>query len=447
MFGRAGALWIVPAEGGEPRPLTALDAARGEVLHEHPLVLPGGRFVLFSSLTAAAGTERIEAVSIDSGSRSVVAERAISPVWSPTNHLLFFRDGALVAVRLDPHTARVAGEAVPVLPSGVVGSDVTGKLLLSLSSTGTLLYAPVGFLENRVVSVGRDGRALALGLPSGEYANPRLSPDGRRLLVEDGGRFLEVLDLMRGTRAQLTAAGVGTAFATWTSDGKRVVARRFGVPSWIVADGSGKSAVLPGASSNDYPSSPGPDPDSVMVVRVKPDTAGDIFQMSLSGAFEPRSLLATPAYDGGPQLSPDGHWLLYQSNPSGQAAIFVRRYPGLDRPYPVSSGGGVQARWSRTGREIYYRDGRHMVAVSVDTSGAEPIFGSPTPLFADEYDFGLGTSIPNYDVTSDGRFLMLQRERERRHLAPGHQLGRGVEAPRADWELSRSTVLQSQRAD
>ncbi len=259
------------------------------------------------------------------------------------------------------------------------------------------------------MSVGRDGGVLALGLPSGEYANPRLSPDGRRLLVEDGARFLEVLDLMRGTRAELTAAGLGTAFATWTSDGKRVVARRLGIPAWIAADGSGESAALPGGSTNDYPTSPGPDPDSVLVVRVDPDTTGDIFQMSLSGAFQPRSLLATPAYDGGPQLSPDGHWLLYQSNPSGQAAIFVRRYPGLDRPYPVSSGGGVQARWSRTGHEIYYRNDRHMVAVSVDTSGAEPIFGSPTPLFADEYDFGLGTSIPNYDVTSDGRFIMLQR--------------------------------------
>ena len=390
VFGRAGALWILPAEGGDPRRLTSLDAARGEVLHNHSIVLPGGRFVLFSSLTAPAGTERIEAVSIDSGSRSVVAERAISPVWSPTGHLLFVRDGALVAARLDPQTARVEGEAVPVLPSGVVGSDATGKLLLSLSSTGTLLYAPVGLLENRAVSVGRDGGVLALGLPSGEYANPRLSPDGRRLLVEDGARFLEVLDLMRGTRAELTAAGLGTAFATWTSDGKRVVARRLGIPAWIAADGSGESAALPGGSTNDYPTSPGPDPDSVLVVRVDPDTTGDIFQMSLSGAFQPRSLLATPAYDGGPQLSPDGHWLLYQSNPSGQAAIFVRRYPGLDRPYPVSSGGGVQARWSRTGHEIYYRNDRHMVAVSVDTSGAEPIFGSPTPLFADEYRLRFG---------------------------------------------------------
>jgi Tol biopolymer transport system component len=244
---------------------------------------------------------------------------------------------------------------------------------------------------------------------SGEYANPRLSPDQRQLLVEIEGGFIETLDLARGTRAQLTGRGFGTAFAAWSADGRRIVVRRFNAPSWIAASGSGESAILPRAASNDFPSSPGPDPDSVLVVRIEPETSGDIFLLSLSGAFEPRSLLATPAYDGGPELSPDGRWLLYQSNPSGQAEVFVRHYPELDRPYPVSAGGGVQARWSRTGREIYYRNGQRMVAVSVDTSGAEPTFGAPTALFADEYDFGLGISIPNYDVTSDGRFIMLRR--------------------------------------
>ena len=100
--------------------------------------------------------------------------------------------------------------------------------------------------------------------------------------------------------------------------------------------------------------------------------------MSISGAFEPKPLIVTPAYDGGAQLSPDGHWLLYQSDASGRAEIYVRRYPALDRQWQVSEGGGVQARWSRNSREIYYRSGKHIVAVSLDASGAEPAFGKPT---------------------------------------------------------------------
>ena len=131
--------------------------------------------------------------------------------------------------------------------------------------------------------------------------------------------------------------------------------------------------------------------------------------MSISGAFEPKPLVVTPAYDGGPQLSPDGRWLLYQSDMSGQPEIYVRRYPALDRQWQVSEGGGVQARWSRSNKEIYYRSGKRIVAVALDASAPEPMFGKPTALFADDYDFGAGTSVANYDVTTDGRFLMIQR--------------------------------------
>jgi hypothetical protein len=184
------------------------------------------------------------------------------------------------------------------------------------------------------------------------------------------------------------------------------------VPFWAAADGSGEAGPVPGATVNDFPSSPGPDPDSVIVLRIRPETSGDVFLMSISGAFEPKPLIVTPAYDGGAQLSPDRRWLLYQSNASGQAEIYVRRYPALDRPWQVSEGGGVQARWSRNSREIYYRSGHSIVAVPLDASGGEPAFGKPTALFADEYDFGLGVSIANYDVTpTAGSSCSARRER------------------------------------
>jgi Tol biopolymer transport system component len=117
----------------------------------------------------------------------------------------------------------------------------------------------------------------------------------------------------------------------------------------------------------------------------------------------------TPAYEGGAQLSPDGRFLLYQSNASGRAEIYVRPYPALDRQWQASEGGGVQARWSRTSREIYYRTGKQLMAVPIATAGPEPVFGKPVALFADEYDFGRGISNPNYDVTPEGRFIMLRR--------------------------------------
>ena len=149
--------------------------------------------------------------------------------------------------------------------------------------------------------------------------------------------------------------------------------------------------------------------DHVLVVRVRPDTSGDVYLLSISGAFEPKPLVVTPAYEGGAQLSPDGRFLLYQSNASGQAEIYVRPYPALDRQWQVSEGGGVQPRWSHDSREVYYRSRNRIVAASISASGREPVFGKPVALFADEYNFGRGVSTPNYDVTADGRFIMLRR--------------------------------------
>jgi Tol biopolymer transport system component len=409
VFDRGGALWIVSPEGGAARALTVLDAARREVLHDHPLVLPGERTVLFTSLTTEPGGERIEAVSMDGGRRSVIVERAMSPVWSPSGHLLFARDGAVMAAVFDPRTVSVRGAAVPVMPSGAVETVLSGDLGLRVSSTGTLLYAPAGFSDKRMVSVGRDGSALALDLPLGRYANPRVSPDGRRLLIQNGVSLIETLDLERHTRARLTAAALGTSFPTWNADGTRVVFRRFNMPFWVAADGTGDAGPLADAAVNDFPTSAGPDPDSIIVGRIRPETASDVFLMSITGAFRPKPLVATPAYEGGAQLSPDGRWLLYQSDASGQPEIYVRPYPALDRQWQVSEGGGVQARWSRTNREIYFRSGQRIVAVPRNASGVEPAFGKPVALFPDDYEFGQGISIANYDVTRDGRFIMLRR--------------------------------------
>jgi serine/threonine protein kinase len=409
IYSRAGALWMISPSGGTPKQLTVLDKSRHEVVHGDANVLTDGRTVLFSCLTSDDGAPRIEAVSIENGKRSVILDNAITPVLSPTGHLLFGRDGAVWAAPFDEKTATVRGSAIQVIPTGVVGTVRIGTVGLQLSQTGTLVYVPVDFDSNRVISVGRDGSEIALRLPLNRYGNPRLSPDGRRLLIESQGNSISTFDLARGTSALVAAAAIGTSFSTWSADGQAVVFRRFNVPYWAATDGSGKAGAVPGGMFNDFPSGPGPDSDSIIDVRIEPETSGDIFLLSMSGKFPVKKLIGTPAYEGGPQLSSDKNWLLYQSNESGQPEIYLGRYPVLDRKWQVSEGGGVQPRWNPSGAEIYYRNGHQMMAVTFDSSGAEPNFGKPTALFNDEYDYGQGISIPNYDVTRDGRFIMFRR--------------------------------------
>jgi serine/threonine-protein kinase len=178
VYTRGGALWAVPAKGGAPRQLTSLDPARHEVLHTDAAMFPGTRTVLFTSLTTEPGAERIEAVPLDGGQRSVVIEHAMAPVWSPTGHLLFGRDGAVWAAPFDSRSATVRGAAVPVIPAGVVGTELYGSLGFQVSSTGTLVFVPADFNYKRVVSVARDGSELALNLLPNRYEHPRIRPMG-----------------------------------------------------------------------------------------------------------------------------------------------------------------------------------------------------------------------------------------------------------------------------
>lgn len=128
------------------------------------------------------------------------------------------------------------------------------------------------------------------------------------------------------------------------------------------------------------------------------------------GKFPPKPLIATPAYEGGAQLSKDGRWLVYVSSESGRLETVVRRYPSLERTWRVSSGLGVQPRWRADGREIFYRDGENMVAVAFDGSKDEPVIGKPVALFKDDSDLGQGVTIAAYDVTKDGNFILLRRD-------------------------------------
>jgi Tol biopolymer transport system component len=410
VFARNATLWTISPQGGEPRQLTSLNDQRGEILHGAPVCVPEAKSVLFSSLTPEKGGEQVEAVSFAGDNRAVVLERATLAAWSPTGHLIFMRDGAVMALPFDPATGRTIGTPAPVLPSRSTAPNVFGSAALALSRSGTLVYVPGDFAFRRIVGVGRDGSASLIDAPPGRYFNPRVSPDGRRIAIDEDQSTLAIVDLTRNTKTAAGAPAAGTNYPAWNADGSRLVYRRFNRPFWSPADGRGAGGPLPDTNFADFPISAGPDADSMLVVRISAETAGDIYLVSISGAFKPRPLVTTRGYDGSPQLSPDRRWLLYQSSESGVGEVFVSPFPGLDRRWQVSAGGGIQTRWSRTGREIFFRNGSRLIAVSVDLTGREPVFGKPTVLFDQVYDYGHGVSAPDYDVMADGRFVMIRPE-------------------------------------
>ena len=409
VFSRNNALWLAPSGGGPLRLLAKPDPARREVALANQIFLPDGR-LLFVSLTSDDGSERIEALSLDGGTRTVVLENANTPLFSTTGHLLFSRDGALVASAFDSVSLTMPGTAVVLMPKGELGATGSGAVQASLSANGDLIFVRSRYQATRVDLVGREGAAQYLPFPSARYTNPRVSPDGRRIMVEVSGLRVEAFDLERRSMSRLSPEAPGTGWPIWNRDGTAAFFRRYNTPSWKTTDGTGQEGQVPGGVTNDYPSGPGPDPDSFLAVRVASETSGDVVLISRTGAFEPKPIVATPAYEGGGQLSPDGKWIVYATNESGRFEIQIRRFPAADRKWPVSSGFGGQPQWRPDGREISYRDGQNIIGVPFDGSKNEPVIGKPAALFRDEYDFGLGLTSANYDRTRDGGFIMLRRE-------------------------------------
>jgi Tol biopolymer transport system component len=202
----------------------------------------------------------------------------------------------------------------------------------------------------------------------------------------------------------------GVSFPIWSRDGRRVVYRRFDDLWWVDADGSGRAGRVPASAPGDIPASMALDGDTLAVLRTSEGTGGDVFALSISGAFPPRPLAQSPGYDGGADFSPDGRWLLFASTDSGPSQVYLSPYPAMDRKWPVSTSGGTQPRWNRTGREVFYREGNRMMAVGVDLSGTQVRLETPRQLFEREFASGGYITIANYDVLPDGAFVMTEAE-------------------------------------
>ena len=133
-----------------------------------------------------------------------------------------------------------------------------------------------------------------------------------------------------------------------------------------------------------------------------------MYALSLHGDSHPRAVVKTSGYDGGGQFSPDGHWMAYTSNESGQFEVSVRPYPGPDRKLPVSAQGGTHPKWNPNGKELFYRNGNKMMVVDVSRRDGDLMLGQPRVLFEQRYAFGSQT-IASYDVSADGqRFVMVK---------------------------------------
>lgn len=284
----------------------------------------------------------------------------------------------------------------------------------TIASDGTLVYVP-GDSARQLVWVDRKGGVQPLGFPPRPYETPRLSPEGQRLAltIREENHDVWSYELARETSMRLTTAPGEDETPVWLPDGKRLVfaGDRPGGSNLLLklADGSAtEEKLLEIRGGHRHTDSVSPDGLILAFHEISPQTGGDIWVLSLQGDRKPRPFLQTPSNEIGARFSPDGRWIAYMSNESGQSEVYVQAFPGPGGKWKISTEGGVEPVWSRSSRELFYRNGDQMMAVDV---AAQPAFNASKPrvLFKGQFD-----NIPweaNYDVSADGqRFLMIQAE-------------------------------------
>jgi serine/threonine-protein kinase len=288
----------------------------------------------------------------------------------------------------------------------------------SLSANGTLVYVPgdessasVGF---SVLWVDRTGRVVerAIEEPVEFARDPRLSPDGTRLAVTTGPLnqgSLWVYDL-RGRPPIPLAVGDDNRAAVWSPDGKQIAFLKSTLTGGVYitqADGSvaNPQPLVNGVLGMPYVWS---NANELFLITPQQNNRGpDISVVRAADPHDVRDIVATDYTEFDPALSPNGNWLAYVSDRTGESEIWVKGYPdGV--AVRVSRNGGTEPRWSTNGTELFYLQANAMMSVAVQT-GDDFSFGTPVELFVTAPFFTVPTpATRTYDVARDGRFLMIQ---------------------------------------
>ncbi|MDA2927271.1 hypothetical protein MYX78_08575 [Acidobacteria bacterium AH-259-G07] len=413
LFGtRRDGLYRVSEAGGTATLLTTLDKSHGELDHRWPYFLPDGRHFLYVAEGPQAGQGDVYLGSLESKNVKQLLSDYSNTVYVPPGYLLFVRKDTLMAQPFDAKNLQMTGQAAPVAEQ-VYYDAAYGVGHFSASEDKVLVYHQgLGVEQRQLVWVDREGQEEPLAAEPGLYFDPRISPDGSRVAItidDSGNRDVWIYDLARETPTRLTFDPAGDEQPLWTPDGLRVVfrsGREGGGLFWKAADGTGQVERLTTSANIQRPYSFSPDGKRLVFLEDNPETGFDLHVLSMEGEPSAQPLLQTQFSEGRSAISPDGRWMAYRSNESGQDEVYVRPFPKVEEgKWQISSEGGISPVWSPKGRELFYRNGEAMIVVRIQS---EPTFtaGSREVLFRGRYFIGPGR---HYDISPDGqRFLMIK---------------------------------------
>jgi eukaryotic-like serine/threonine-protein kinase len=424
VFGQDGmGILAVSASGGKAE--VWVKTAPGETAN-NPQLLPGGGAVLFS-MTRDTGNARWDSAEIvvfvrATGERRTVIRGGSAARYLSSGYIVYAVGGDLLAVPFDPDRLEVSGTPVPIV-EGVMrqsGNLTAGAAHFDVSRSGTLVYvqgSAESSLERTLVWVDRQGRDEVVNIPSrANLEDPRLSPDGSRLVLNIGGPENDIwtFDLARGALMRQTFEIGEDETPMWSPDGAWIAyASTRGDQRFVFrqrADGTGSEEPLWMAPAPTHGHVEDWTRDArTLIVSIAPTTASpfDLVAVPIDGDRTPKPLLTTRFNERGARVSPDGRWMAYSSDESGREEVYVQPFPSLDRKWQISTTGGSQPVWSKQGDELFFRGERSFMAVRIQP-GASFSPGVARRIFDDEAFVRQGAHT-GYDVSPDARrFLFVK---------------------------------------
>jgi Tol biopolymer transport system component len=435
VFAVAGqGLMRVSEDGGAASPLTTLDSSRQEVYHAVSSFLADGRHFVYQRFSTAVEKSGIYLGSLDGkpeqqGSKRLVATDS-SAAYAPSadaalGHLLFVREGSLIAQAFDARRLELAGEAVPItedLPD-------LGPPTFSVSATDVLAYrtaVAAGISTTQLTWFDRAGKMLGTIGEPGQYPTVALSPDGTRVAVSRndpqaegrggsrGNTDIWLYEFSRGTSARLTFDPGSDWMAVWSPDGRRIIfsSNRDGYMNLYqkVSSGAGNEEVLLKSNEAKFAYDWSQD-GRFLLYRVVVGQKSDLWVLPLTGeGHKPMPYLQSESNAHQARFSPDSRWIAYTSAESGKSEVYVRPFPTASGgKWMVSKGGGGQPRWRRDGKELFYISAdSKMMAVEVAAASRTFQPGIPKALFAAPISGGAAiTNTTRYDVTADGKKFLI----------------------------------------
>ncbi|GJM43540.1 MAG: hypothetical protein DHS20C21_03820 [Gemmatimonadota bacterium] len=401
-----GPIFKVPINGGTPEAVTTLDESKSETAHRFPHFLPDGETFLFVALPGKHRVLTVYAGHVDGRAPVFVTNSLTSPVYTHPGYLVFQRGRRLVAQAFDPKALTVSGDLLD-LGAAPPQDDAAGAPTASASRNGHLAYLTPGDTNRRLVWLDENtgGELETLAVEPETYHGLTLSPDGRHIamvkFVSPEESDIWVLELERMIVTRFTKGPGNHHSVEWSPDGAWIGYSTDADGPWNIYrkpfPGSGPpEPVVTGPAPFKNLMGWSPDGKWVLYGALGEGTNMDLWIASADGSGEPHPYLAETWQEDEGTISPDGHWVAYQSWEGEQRNVYVDSFPVPGPNHRVSIDGGGNPMWTPDGSGIrFYSDGK-MLEASVQTgdAGTTVRTGIPRELFALEPGFHRGKLAP-----------------------------------------------------